>query len=354
MEHFIDIYNKKKYGLKYCQELLNLDNIKINLKVDGKPFQVLYNKETDNIEWHGRSGNETTIGPIVDDYTRLFSKPINDAISHIESYQEIIKNYKFLTFEVIDNMLLLTAVINHNNEFINDASEIKQIANQLNTEVMPTLWEGKLSDTQKKSILSILETGSVPSKDNFINWVKDMFKTYSLFPDKLISASDEFIEGIVFFFEKDNNIIEYKLVDPTYRQLMKERDNLIKSEKDKRINYYNQVYNLMVEYLKDNACKFDNNQIISMQLNFLNMCKDKDILSHFHQLGNFLITNNSKTYYIQNDRVLSEIYELIQDSSIKNIFELFMKTFYKEKKKAFIISKEFQSIINQIIYKIQG
>ena len=43
MDHFIDIYNKKKSGADYCESLLKLDRIKINLKVDGKPFQVLYN-----------------------------------------------------------------------------------------------------------------------------------------------------------------------------------------------------------------------------------------------------------------------------------------------------------------------
>ena len=70
MDHFIDIY-KKKGKAEYCEKLLDLTGIKINLKVDGKPFQVLYNKDTDEIEWHGRSGNETTVGPLIDDYTRL-------------------------------------------------------------------------------------------------------------------------------------------------------------------------------------------------------------------------------------------------------------------------------------------
>ena len=55
MEHFIDIY-KKKNKQEYCESLLNNNKIKVNLKVDGKPFQVLYNEDTDELEWHGRSG----------------------------------------------------------------------------------------------------------------------------------------------------------------------------------------------------------------------------------------------------------------------------------------------------------
>ena len=38
MDHLIDIYNKKQ---ELVEKLLSLDNIKINLKVDGKPFQVV-------------------------------------------------------------------------------------------------------------------------------------------------------------------------------------------------------------------------------------------------------------------------------------------------------------------------
>ncbi len=354
MEHFIDIYNKKKYGPVYCKDLLKLKNIKINLKVDGKPFQVLYNDNTNELEYHGRSGNETTVGPLIDDYTRLFSKPINDAISHIEPRKNVFKKYKFLTFEVIDNILLLTAIIDHNNNFINDPVEIKKIAKELDTDVMPTLWEGPLTDEQQSSILDIISTGIVPERENFIQWVKTMFGTYKSFPSKLISASDDFIEGIVFFFNKDNEIIEYKLVDPTYRQLMQSRKDNHSTEYEKRAEYYEEIYNIFVDYLIKNANKLDNNQIISMQLNFVKMCKDELLFKKLKDIGSKLEINTSLTYNIQVDRTIPEIKQLIKDQSIKNVFELFMKTFYKEKKRSFIISKEFQQKINSIIEKMKS
>ena len=354
MEHFIDIYNKKKFGPNYCKGLLDLSGIKINLKVDGKPFQVLYNEETDELEWHGRSGNETTIGPLIDDYTRLFSKPVNDAIAHIEPRKEVFKQYKFLTFEVIDKLLLLTAVVDKNDNFINDASEIQKIADKLDTDIMPTLWEGKLSEEQKQSILDIISTGVVPEKDQFVLWVKNMFDTYKNFPKTLISRSEDFIEGIVLFFEKDNNIIEYKIVDPTYRQLMKDRDDNYAKEREKVAEYYEKAYNIMVDYLIKNAKCLDNNQVKSMQLNFFNMISDEKILKEFQSIGKNLISNNSETYTVQIDRVLPELKEQLKDQSIKNMFELFMKTFYKGKKRAFIISKEFQDKINSIIEKMQS
>ena len=56
MDHLIDIYNKNQ---ELVEKLLSLDNIKINLKVDGKPFQVV--TEDNEIHYHGRSGDESHI-----------------------------------------------------------------------------------------------------------------------------------------------------------------------------------------------------------------------------------------------------------------------------------------------------
>lgn len=354
MEHFIDIYNKKKYGPKYCEDLLDGTGIKINLKVDGKPFQVLYNEETDELEWHGRSGNETTIGPLIEDYTRLFSKPINDAIAHIEPRKDVFKKYKFMTFEVIDNALLLTAIIDKDDNFINDASEIKRIADQLETDVMPTLWEGKLNVEQKESIMQIISTGVCSERDEFISWVKKMFGAYKSFPNKLISASDEFIEGIVFFFDVDSKIVEYKLVDPTYRQLMKDRDAAHAEEREKRAEHYENAYMLMTNWLSDNAKKLDSNHIVSMQKNFIEMSK-QDFWDELMKTGSELEENTSETYSIQIDRTIPEIKELISKykQPCKNVLELFLKTYYKGKKRAFIISQEFQQKINSICDKMK-
>ena len=52
--------------------------------------------------------------------------------------------------------MLLTSVIEENGNFIQSASEIRDIANLLGTDVMPTLWEGKLTESQVDSIINIL------------------------------------------------------------------------------------------------------------------------------------------------------------------------------------------------------
>ena len=351
MEHFIDIYKKKP---EVCEKLLELDGIKINLKVDGKPFQVLYNEQSDSLEYHGRSGDETHVGPEIDDYTRLFSKPVNDAIAHVEKHVDVFKNYKFLTFEVIDNLLLLTAIIDKNDNFIQSADKIKEIADELGTDVMPTLWEGKLTDEQIDSIVNILSSAIVPEKKEFINWVHSMFDTYKNFPDKLISAADDYIEGIVFFFPVGEKIAEYKIVDPTYRQSMKDRDKGNEEEREKNADTYEKIYNTFVDYLekaKDPEWNVDVSWLEKLQRAFLYMMSDTKIFNKLINLGAKIRLNTSKTYAVQVDRVIPELQKAIRQKGnvYKQLLELFIKLFYKEKKRGFVISKEFQERINKII-----
>ena len=348
MEHFIDVYKKKP---ELCEKLLDLSGIKINLKVDGKPFQVVYNEQSDSLEYHGRSGDETHIGPEIDDYTRLFSKPVNDAIAHIEKRVDVFKKYKFLTFEVIDNMLLLTAIIDKNDEFITSADKIKEIADELDTDIMPTLWEGKLSAEQIDSIVNILSSGLVPEKKDFIDWVNSMFNTYKNYPEKLISAADDFIEGIVFFFDVNDKIAEYKLVDPTYRQSMKDRDNENAIEREKNADTYEKIYNAFVDYAEKAEWNSQGSWLEKLQHTFFNMMSDNKTFNKLMNLGAKIRINTSKTYSIQTNRVIPELKKEIKTKGnvYKQLLELFIKLFYKPKKRGFIISKEFQERINNII-----
>ena len=346
MEHFIDIYNKKP---DLVEKLLSLDNVKVNLKVDGKPFQVLV--ENNEIHYHGRSGDESHIGPEIDEYTRLFSAPINYAISVVEENSEAFKNYKFMTFEVINDNMLLTAVVDNDERFVESASEIRDIANQLGTDVMPTLWEGKLTEFQIDSIVNILESGIVPEKENLINWVKEQFGDYEFFPENLISAADDFIEGLVFFFNVGNKIVEYKIVDPTYRDLMNERkkNNEVEFEKNKEV--YESIYNIFVDFAENTDWHKNENKIQNLQENFEEMMSLPKTYNKLMNLGSKIKINESKTYSIQVERLNESLAKdiRIKGNIYKQLFESFVKLFYKPKKRGYIISKEFQTRVNNII-----
>ena len=112
--------------------------------------------------------DETKVGPLIDDMQRLFSKPINDAIRHIEKRVDVFKRYKFLTFEVISEILLLTAIIDKDGNFIDNPDEIDKIAKELDTDVMPCLWKGKLSDEQRDTLMNAISSDIIPTKEEVI------------------------------------------------------------------------------------------------------------------------------------------------------------------------------------------
>lgn len=61
----------------------------------------------------------------------------------------------------------------------------------------------------------------------------------------------------------------------------------------------------------------------------------------------------NERYGVQQDRISDEMKNLLaQNKDAKQLYELYLKTFYKGKKRAFIISPEFQKQINDIVLKI--
>lgn len=352
MEHFNSLFNKDASMVK---KLLSLHDIKVNLKVDGKPFQVVYNENTDELEFHGRSGDETHIGPIIDDYTRLFSKPINDAIKHVEKNKDVFKAYKFLTFEVIDNVFLLTAIIDKSGKFIEDSKTIKEIAKELDTDVMPTLFEGTLSDEQIAEIYLAVCTNIIPSDIGLVKWVIDLFGNYEYFPKEYISKLSS-IEGIVFFFNLDGKIIEYKIVDPAYREKIAKNKEDIKNDRILHSKEYDKMYLTFVNWMEKNAKKYDDNKILSIQHNFINMMSDENIVKELIAICKNLRINKSKTYTIQLDMVIPQLKQQIIENGVvfKQVFEYFIKCFYKQKR---ILSsndnglqKRINSVINNLNY----
>lgn len=349
MDHIQDVYKKKPEMINKIWDHLT----KVNLKVDGKPFQVVYNEEEDELEYHGRSGNETKVGPLIDDMQRLFSKPINDAIRHIEKRVDVFKRYKFLTFEVISEILLLTAIIDKDGNFIDNPDEIDKIAKELDTDVMPCLWKGKLSDEQRDTLMNTISSDIIPTKGDFIKWVKGLFGTYEKFPKSLISRSNDFIEGLVFFYEVDGKVVEYKLVDPSYAQSVK--DNQLKSKQDaeKNAEVFNEIYTTFVNWGEENGKALDKNRMRSIEFNFIEMMKDPKIYNKLMKDGAYLTTKTTDAYFLQLDRVSEELRKAIRKHGkvYQLLYEIFIKLFYKAKKRAFVVSQDFQARVNKLVEK---
>ena len=95
------------------------------------------------------------------------------------------------------------------------------------------------------------------------------------------------------------------------------------------------------------------NKIQNLQENFEEMMKSPKTYNKLMNLGSKIKINKSNTYSVQLNRLNESLATNIRKhgSVYKQLFETFTKLFYKPKKRGFVISKEFQNRLNNIIEK---
>lgn len=341
MQHIREVYDKNP-------ELLSnlLDNeVDITTKIDGTAFQVSVSEDNE-IEFRKCSGNSNKLGPIIDNYTRLFVGNYENAMKHIESIADIVKdNYKFLTFEIFKDNLILLSAITKDGQFID--SKLDDIANKLNVKVVPTIFSGKLNDKLKANLTSIIVDNVVPENTTFDKLICDVFSIYK--PEEYMIDSS--LEGIVFNFKVGDKIAQYKLVDPSFAQQHKDMRAKSKELDEKLKPFKQQLVNIINKWLEDNGQKYSEDKIESLNKNFLDLIKSAKIYNDL-----VLIVSNipSGELSIQKNRLSGEITDAINKKGflLQKLYEFFIRTYYKPKSRNYITDKETQEKINSIIEKL--
>ena len=341
MQHIREVYDKNP-------ELLSnlLDNeVDITTKIDGTAFQVSVSEDNE-IEFRKRSGNSNKLGPIIDNYTRLFVGNYENAMKHIESVADIIKeNYKFLTFEIFKDNLILLSAITKDGEFID--SKLDDIADKLNVKVVPTIFSGILDNKLKASLTSIIVDDAIPQNTTFDKLICNIFSIEN--PEEYMIDSS--LEGIVFNFKIGDKLAQYKLVDPLFAQQHKDMREKSKELDEKLKPFKQQLVNIINKWLEKNGQKYSEDKIESLDKNFLNLIKSAKIYNEL-----ILIVSNipSGELSIQSCRLSKEIYDAINKKGflLQKLYEFFIRTYYKTKSRNYITDKETQEKINSIIEKL--
>ena len=341
MQHIREVYDKNP-------ELLSnlLDNeVDITTKIDGTAFQVSVSEDNE-IEFRKRSGNSNKLGPIIDNYTRLFVGNYENAMKYIESIADIIKeNYKFLTFEIFKDNLILLSAITKDGEFID--SKLDDIADKLNVKVVPTIFSGILDDKLKASLTSIIVDDVIPQNTTFDKLICDIFSIDNT-EECMIDPS---LEGIVFNFKIGDKLAQYKLVNPLFAQQHKDMRAKSKELDEKLKPFKQQLVDIINKWLEKNGQKYSEDKIESLDKNFLNLIKSAKIYNEL-----ILIVSNipSGELSIQSVRLSKEIYNAINKKGflLQKLYEFFIRTYYKTKSRNYITDKETQEKINSIIEKL--
>lgn len=346
MDYLIDKYLKKPDYIKALFE----KPVTISLKIDGSAFQIFYNKEEDKIEYHKRGGSSSKLGPIIDEYTQLFTKHLNDAIDYFADKEEILKENKFYAIEIFNDMYVLLNVIDNNDKVLTD---IKPIANELDIESLPILFDNQvLPKESQEDLISMCTLAENTTNKDFIVLLKKVFGSGDY--ERFLKGDE--IEGIVLTWIIDDKPVQYKIINPAFktRHDAEQKSKLEEAEKD--TEQLNKLIESLYNRLKDVAKYREDNWIKNLDANFFEMCSDQNWLHDVKDIAKEITPNTNKWFTLQINKVSKVIKELIDHNGdeMKTIYEKYLMTFNKPKKRAFIISKEFQNNINNIIERLQS
>jgi len=348
MEHLIDRYLKKPELVK---ELFTKE-VSISLKVDGAAFQISYNKENDSITYHKRGGSSKSLGPIIDEYTQLMRKNINDAIDYFDSKKEEVKKYKFYAIEMFNNSYILLTVIDNDNNIIDDRNQLEEISKSLNIDCVPILFEGKLSSEQIESLLSLMTLEPETSNDIYKQYLTNIFGKgdYQRF-----LVGDE-VEGIVLTWNIDNVISQYKIINPAFKTRHDREIKQGNEDYQKEIEEYINIYKLIYETINKIGKYESDNWIKNLDINFIKMINDEDFKSKFDNIIKTLKPKFKDFFTLQINKASKEIQDIIKEygDNMKFLYEKYLQVFFKTKKRNYFISKEFQLNVNKVIERLQS
>ena len=345
MDYLVDKYIKKP---EYIKELFKKP-VTISLKIDGSAFQISYDKDNDKIEYRKRGGSSSKLGPVIDEYTQLFTKHLNDAIDFFDTKIDILKNNKFYAIEIFNGMYILLNVIDNNDKVLTDVSKI---AKELEIESLPILMNNTImTKSMQDDIIAMCTLDNKTSNDEFVSLIKKVFGSGDY--EKMLNGDE--IEGIVLTWVENDKPIQLKVINPAFKTRHEAEQKRAKEEAEKDTKQLNKLVEYLYDRLYDVAKYRDDNWIRNLDLNFLEMMSDPNWVQDVKNIASKITPNNNKWFMLQMNRVHDDVKQCIDNNGdvVKTIYEKYLMTFNKPKKRAFIISKEFQSKINLIIEKIQ-
>ena len=346
MEHLSNVFTKNP---DVIDELFK-QHVSITLKIDGMAFQIVYNDETSEIEYHKRGGDASKVGPLIDDFSKLLVKKYTATIKDFDSKKDLLDDYKFLAVEIFDKKYVLLTVVTKDNKVIDKPDSLKSIADKLKIDTVPVLLEGKLTDVQKDGLKTMMTLGPETTNEEYKKYLTDLFgdKEYTEF----LKGSGE-IEGIVLTFVLDGKVAQYKIINPAFKT---RHDAELKQQREEQLKLaglVEQILTLFINKLSD-AEKLDDKKLYSLDKNFLKLMQDSkfankvmNVAAKFPPETNPLLGLDLVICSPEMKKFLKRL-----GKTMEAAYKQFVMAFYKTRKRNYIVSKEFQMKINEISDKM--
>jgi nicotinamide mononucleotide adenylyltransferase len=244
IKHLSDIFQDK--GKSFIEKLFNKE-LTVTENLDGSTFSFERDFTGNNISFY-KKDQENPITKVDRILMSYYEKPINyiDALPE-DIKNEIPKGWRFgMTYfpntkpvrieyeRVPKNHLILTHVIIRD-EFgeaegtIQDREELDRWADKLGVERAPIIFQGKLNEEQKLSIMDFISTPLMDLKNRFKTESFSKYLISILNPEIIKTTLGRDLHGeidsLVFRFEDDgkDETILAKMVDPVFYEISREK-----------------------------------------------------------------------------------------------------------------------------------
>lgn len=276
MLHLQDCFELNNERFLY---LLDNQNIKVNLKVDGFPVKVVRDEITGRIMITSCSRNELYVGTDIEDILEdFFSERQINLLLNIKRDMETNMKYNFICFEAYNDDLYLISVLDDTNTLIFNINDLDKIAQYYSTRRIHTIWSSPFNEHQKQLILLMSSTGIIPKDEEYINVMFKMFNA----DNSMAFELGKLFEGLVFFFN-DNGLEECKFVDTNQLKCMISKSIYRREMQAKNIEIWTELFELVAS--KDIELVFkDKNKNLDFNFNKLVFKNKKGIQKLLNQL----------------------------------------------------------------------
>lgn len=372
LTHLKDIYDNK--GIKFVEKLFSSD-VLITEKIDGARFA--FENTGEEVLYYKRNPNKPI--SIID---RTVMKYYEPAISHIESLSEskLTKGIRFgceyfatknpgsIVYDKKPKNGLILTDVSKGGSMITDIDVLERYSRQLGIMPPPVIYDGKMSNTQKKQLIEFLET---PWEDLYKKFETTSFTAYiiSILNPKLKSTAlnldiNKPIEGIVFSFNDGKTRINAKVVDPLYTQKARKMARARHNDQQKREN------ELSKEFMKKLLQFFRKYDFSTVELE--QKGREKRYLELLSKVFKEFVKKNksvvaklpSEPTSAYDNEMLDVNYNFIFDDELKNMiksddklkfgYKKFLQSFGRTRKRGNrVLDKGMVSDVNSLIKTIQ-
>lgn len=328
-------------------ELLKSSRVRVTPKIGGTTLQAVWDDAFNKVRFYKKPINGEKIGSVVDKLSKLFVGEYSYGIKTLQNHLDLLAQYSVVTFKVLEDYIILLSVTTKDGTEANDEM-IKTLASHLECMYVPVLFDDALTDVQQEAISMWMDSFS--ANDDLLGLIEDIF---DIEDNETCDNISKYLTGIVlqFFNDKNKEIGKYKILELKSNNVKAES----KAQYEKDFEKYNKVSDelikVMANWLENNAERLGSTVWDSKDGNFIEMMNDPKMYNKIINLASQLPVSIQDPIDEINEKIRKRI--STGGMPVYIAYETYAFVFTARKYNSYVISKDFQERVNNIISKFE-